>query len=72
MVNIALISLIIPQSEKVELKPLYVCSGCSNHTYSNNRINRCNVRYNRINISYIMTRESKRELQYYSGNLSVA
>jgi hypothetical protein len=33
----------IPQSEKVELKSLHMCLGCSNHTYSNNMINRCNV-----------------------------
>jgi hypothetical protein len=38
MVNIALIPLVIPQSKKVELKPLYVCPGCSLHTYSNNMI----------------------------------
>jgi hypothetical protein len=38
MVNIALIPLVIPQSERVEPNPLYVCPGCSNHTYSNNMI----------------------------------
>jgi hypothetical protein len=27
-----------PSSKRVELKPLYVCPGCSNHTYSNNMI----------------------------------
>jgi hypothetical protein len=29
---------IIPRSEKVEPKRLYVCLGCSIHTYSNNMI----------------------------------
>jgi hypothetical protein len=61
MVNIALIPLIIPQFEKVELKPLYVCPGCSNHTYSNNMITGCNVRLNRVNISYIMVCLSKKD-----------
>jgi hypothetical protein len=27
---------VIPQFERVEPKPLYVCPRCSNHTYSNN------------------------------------
>jgi hypothetical protein len=35
---------VIPRSEKEEPKPLHVCPGCSNHTYSNNMINRCNFR----------------------------
>jgi hypothetical protein len=38
MDNTALIPLVIPRSEKVESKPLYVCLGCSIHTYSNNMI----------------------------------
>jgi hypothetical protein len=29
---------VIPRSEKVEPKPLYVCPGCSIHRYSNNMI----------------------------------
>jgi hypothetical protein len=29
---------VIPQSDRVEPKPLYVCPRCSNHTYSNNMI----------------------------------
>jgi hypothetical protein len=29
---------VVPQSEKVRPKPLYVCPGCSIHTYSNNMI----------------------------------
>jgi hypothetical protein len=61
MVNITLIPLVIPRSEKVELKPLYVCPGCSNHMYSNNMITRCNVRLNRVNISYKMTRRSEKD-----------
>jgi hypothetical protein len=32
----AMIGLAIPLSEKVELKPLYVCPGYSIHTYRNN------------------------------------
>jgi hypothetical protein len=34
---------VIPRSEKEGTKPPYVCSGCSNHTCSNNMINRFNV-----------------------------
>jgi hypothetical protein len=33
----------IPHSEKEGTKPPYVCSGCSNHTYSNNMITRFHV-----------------------------
>jgi hypothetical protein len=40
----ALIPLVIPHSEKAEIKPPYVCPGCSNLTYSNNMINRWHVR----------------------------
>jgi hypothetical protein len=36
-------TIVIPHSEKMETKPPYVCPGCSNHTYSNNMINRCHV-----------------------------
>jgi hypothetical protein len=32
-----------PSFEKMKPKPLYVFSGCSNHMYRNNMINRCNV-----------------------------
>jgi hypothetical protein len=35
---------VIPRSEKMEMKPPYVCPGCSNHTYINNMINMCHVR----------------------------
>jgi hypothetical protein len=38
MVNIAPIPLVIPQSERVEPKPLYVCLRCSIHMYINNMI----------------------------------
>jgi hypothetical protein len=34
---------VIPRSEKEGTKPLYVCPGCSNHTYSNNMITRIHV-----------------------------
>jgi hypothetical protein len=46
MVNIALIPLVIPWSDRVEPKPLYVCLGCSNHTYSNNMIQmQCSIKH---------------------------
>jgi hypothetical protein len=35
--------IVIPRSEKVGPKPLYMCLGCSNHTYSNNMIIISNV-----------------------------
>jgi hypothetical protein len=38
------IPLVIPRSEKIEMKPPYMCPGCSNHTYNNNMINMCRVR----------------------------
>jgi hypothetical protein len=34
---------VIPRSEIAEMKPPYVCPGCSIHTYSNNMINKCRV-----------------------------
>jgi hypothetical protein len=34
---------VIPHSEKEGTKSLYVCRGCSNHTYSNNLITRIHV-----------------------------
>jgi hypothetical protein len=34
---------VIPHSEKEGMKPLYVCPGCSNHTYRNNMITRIHV-----------------------------
>jgi hypothetical protein len=34
---------VIPHSEKEGTKSLYVCPGCSNHTYSNNLITRIHV-----------------------------
>jgi hypothetical protein len=57
MINITLIPLIIPRCEEVELKPLYVCSGCSIHTYSNNMIH-MQYTINIVNIHYITTRGS--------------
>jgi hypothetical protein len=27
----------------MKLKPLYMCLGCSNHTYSNNMVNKYNI-----------------------------
>jgi hypothetical protein len=59
MFNMALIPLVIPCSEKTEMKPPYVCPGCSKHMYNNNMINRCHVRSYRVFISYIMTRGSE-------------
>jgi hypothetical protein len=39
---------VIPQSKKVELKPLYVCPGCSIHTYSNNMIPmQCSIKHSK-------------------------
>jgi hypothetical protein len=38
MVNMALIPLVIPRFEKADPKHLYMCPGCSNHTYNNNMI----------------------------------
>jgi hypothetical protein len=35
--------LVIPHSEKEGTKPPYMCTGCSNHTYSNNMITRIDV-----------------------------
>jgi hypothetical protein len=32
-----------PGSEKMKLKHLYVCPGCSNHIYNNNMVNRYNI-----------------------------
>jgi hypothetical protein len=58
MVNLTLIPLVIPRSEKAGPKPLYMCPGCSNHTYSNNMITDAMFDKNTINISYIMTRGS--------------
>jgi hypothetical protein len=48
MVNLAPIPLVIPRSERVEPKPLYVCPGCSIHTYSNNMIQmQCSIKHNK-------------------------
>jgi hypothetical protein len=63
---------VTPRSEKTEQKPLYVYPGCSNHTYSNNMVNRYNISINYKQKSYKMTRGSERRLQLSSGrNLSV-
>jgi hypothetical protein len=54
MVNIALIPLVIPQFEKVELKRLYVCPGCSLYTYSNNMIQmQCLIKHNNYSLHEI-------------------
>jgi hypothetical protein len=44
-----------PGFEKMKLKPLYVCPGCSNHTYSNNMVDRYNISINYRIKSYKMT-----------------
>jgi hypothetical protein len=49
---------VIPRSKKAGLKPLYVCLGCSNHTYSDNMIIDAMFDKNTINISYITTHGS--------------
>jgi hypothetical protein len=63
MVNIALKPLVIPQSEKVEPKPLHVCPGYSIHTYSNNMIQmQCSIKhrnYSTHNDMWIMKRLHK-------------
>jgi hypothetical protein len=51
-----------PGSEKIKPKPLYVCPGCSNHTYSNNMVNRYNISINYRVKSYKMTGGSKRKI----------
>jgi hypothetical protein len=40
----AMMGVVIPHSEKAEMKPPYMCPGCSNHMYNNNMINMCHVR----------------------------
>jgi hypothetical protein len=49
-------------SKKMKLKPLYMCPGCSNHTYSNSMVNRYNILINYRVKSYKMTRGSKRKI----------
>jgi hypothetical protein len=61
MVNIALIPPVIPRSKKMEPKPLYVCSGCSNHTYSNNMIKQMQCSIKQSIVSCIMTRRSEKD-----------
>jgi hypothetical protein len=51
-----------PGFEKMKLKPLYVCPGCSNHTYSNNIVNRYNISINYRVKSYKMARGFKRKI----------
>jgi hypothetical protein len=46
----------------MKLKPLYVCLGCSNHTYSNNMVNIYNISIICRVKSYKMTRGSKRKI----------
>jgi hypothetical protein len=60
-----------PSSEKMKPKPLYVCLGCSNHTYSNNMVNRYNISINYTVKSYKMTHGSKRKITEWRRNLSV-
>jgi hypothetical protein len=51
MVNVALIPLLVPRSKKVELKPLYVCPGCSIHMYSNNMIQmQCLIKHSKYSL----------------------
>jgi hypothetical protein len=61
-----------PGSEKTKPKPLYVCPGCLNHTYSKNMVNRYNISINYKIKSYKMTLGLERSLQSGSRkNLSV-
>jgi hypothetical protein len=48
-----------------------MCPGCSNHTYSNNMVNRYNISINYKLRSYKMTCGSERRLQSSGKNLSV-
>jgi hypothetical protein len=43
-------------------KPLYMCPGCSNHTYSNNMVNRYNISINYKLKSDKMTLGSERKI----------
>jgi L-lysine 2,3-aminomutase len=52
---------VIPQSEKIELKPLYVCPRYSNYTYRNNMIKQMQCSIKQSNISYIMTYRSEKD-----------
>jgi hypothetical protein len=52
-----------PGFEKMKLKPLHVCLGCSNHTYSNNTVNIYNILINYKLNSYKTTLASERRLQ---------
>jgi hypothetical protein len=56
-----------PGFVKTKLKHPYVCTGCSNHTYSNNMVNRYNISLNYKLKSYKMTLGSERILQPCSG-----
>jgi hypothetical protein len=60
-----------PGSEKIKPKPLYVCPGCSNHTYSNNMVNRYNISINYRVKSYKMTGGSKRKITESHGIQSI-
>jgi hypothetical protein len=51
----------IAGSEKTEPKPIYMCPGCSNHTYSNNMVKRMQYSIKQSNISYIITRRSEKD-----------
>jgi hypothetical protein len=57
--------------EKMKSKPLYVCPGCSNHTYTNNMINRYNISLNYKVKSYKMTHGPKRKITDKCRILSV-
>jgi hypothetical protein len=57
----ALIPLVIPWSEKTELKPPYMCPECLNHTYNNNMIKQMQCSIKQSNSSYIMIRRSKKD-----------
>jgi hypothetical protein len=74
MVNMALVPLVLPRSEKVEPKPLYVCLGCLIHTYSNNMIHmQCLIKHSRYSLhndpwvfkDYINAAETKRSLSLH-------
>jgi hypothetical protein len=61
-----------PSSKRAEPKPLYVCPGYSNHTYSNNMLNWWNVLIKQSNISYIMTRGSKKDYRAENSGIKLS
>jgi hypothetical protein len=63
---------VTPWFREDEMRSLYMCPRCSNHTYKNNMVNRYNILLNYKLISYKITLGLERRLQSSSDeNLSV-